>query len=295
MPNYNHASFLKERMDSILAQDFHDFELIILDDASTDDSLSILREYENHPQVKTLLVNQSNSANTFVQWQKGLEQAEGEYIWIAESDDVADKHFLSRMVAQLQNDDSVLAFCRSKWIDEKGKDLKRSYDRLWHRNFQMDGYEFVRRYLLGYCTICNASAVVFKREALANVDMSQVAKFTASGDRLFWISIALQGRISYVANPLNSFRQHTNKVSGSAEYQGLNIVQDHEIYRLISPRFELTSHEKYVICGYHWKAILRTTVSDDGKLKAIEAWKAEPEFGRLAYLVYLLHRAKEKC
>jgi glycosyltransferase involved in cell wall biosynthesis len=73
MPNFNHAPYLKERMDSILAQDYQDFEVILLDDASTDESVVILNEYTKNPRVKTLIVNDSNSGNTFLQWQRGLE------------------------------------------------------------------------------------------------------------------------------------------------------------------------------------------------------------------------------
>ena len=295
MPNYNHAPYLKERMESILAQDYPDFEVILLDDASTDESAAILQEYESHPRVKKLIVNQENSGNTFLQWERGLKEATGEYVWIAESDDVAEPTLLSRLVTAIEKENAVLAFCHSRWIDSEGKTISRKRDPIWKRTWTMDGETFIRRYLLGYTHICNASAVVFRRSAALNVDMSQVAQFTASGDRLFWIRMASQGRVAYIPQTLNNFRQHTHKVSGGAEYQGLNIVQDHEIYRLVSPRLGLSAHERNVICGYHWKAMHRPTVSPEGQLSALAAWHEEPEFGRLAFLFYLLHRAKEKC
>ena len=295
MPDYNHAPYLKERMDSILAQDYPDFEVILLDDASTDGSVAVLRSYESDPRVKTLIVNETNSGNTFLQWERGLKEATGEYVWIAESDDVAEPTLLSRLVAAMEQEEAVLAFCHSRWIDGEGKTISRKRDPLWKRTWAMDGETFVRRYLLGYSHICNASAVVFRREAAGKVDLSEVAQFSASGDRLFWIRMALQGRVAYIPQTLNRFRQHTHKVSGGAEYQGLNIVQDHEIYRLVAPLLSLTAHERSIICGYHWKAMHRPTVSPEGQLNALAAWREEPEFGRLAYLFYLLHRAGEKC
>ena len=295
MPNYNHAPYLKERMESILAQDYPEMEIILLDDGSTDESASILEEYAKHPKVKAFLRAEKNSGNTFVQWQRGLEAATGDYVWIAESDDVAAPTLLSRLVEALEQKHATLAFCNSQWIDADGQAIARKQDPKWHRDFSLPGDTFVRRYLLGYCTICNASAVVFKREAAATVDMAQVAQYTASGDRLFWIQLAMQGRVAYVAQRLNKFRQHARKVSGSAEYKGLNIVQDHEIFRLVTPPMNLTNNERRWICGYHWKAMNRPTVSEAGRRKAMEAWSVEPEFGRLAFLFYLLHRAKEKC
>jgi len=295
MPNFNHAPYLRERMDSILAQDYPDIEVILLDDASTDDSVSILNEYVAHPRVKTLIVNETNSGNTFVQWCRGLALASGEYVWIAESDDAAEPTLVSRLVAAMEKENAVLAFCHSQWIDSEGQSIARSVDPRWRHDFAMDGGTFVRRYLLGYTTICNASAVVFKREEAMHVDMKQVKRYTASGDRLFWIEMAMQGRVAYVAEKLNRFRQHSHKVSGGAESMGLNIVQDHAIYRLVEPQLSLTTHEKNIICGYHWKAMHRSTVSAEGRKNALEAWGTEPEFGRLSFLFYLLHRAKEKC
>lgn len=295
MPNYCHAPYLKERMDSILAQDYPNFEIILLDDASTDDSVAILKEYTKHPKVKKFIANKTNSGNTFLQWQRGLQEATGEYIWIAESDDVAEPTLLSRLVTAIEEKHATLAFCHSRWIDSDGKTIPRSIDPRWKRDFSMAGADFIRRYLLGYSIICNASAVVFQREAAMQVDMTKVAQYTASGDRLFWIQIALQGRVAYVAEDLNHFRQHTQKVSGGAEYKGVNIVQDHAIYRLIAPVLKLSARERRWICGYHWKAMHRPTVSNEGRISALLAWGNEPEFGRLSYLFYLLHRAKEKC
>ena len=295
MPNFNHAPYLKERLDSILAQDYEDLEIILLDDASTDDSLTILPSYAQHPQVKTLIANDRNSGNTFLQWQRGLQEATGEYVWIAESDDVAEPNLVSQLVAAIEREQAVLAFCHSQWIDSEGKPIPRSKDSRWNRDFSMEGEAFVRQFLLGYTTICNASAVLFRREAAALIDMTQVSRFRASGDRLFWIQTALQGRVAYVAQTLNRFRQHTRKVSGSAESQGLNMVQDHAIYQLVSPSLALTRHEKRLICGYHWQAIHRPAVSAEGRQKALEAWRQEPEFGRGSYILYLIHRAKEKC
>lgn len=295
MPNYNHAPYLKERMDSILAQDYSEFEVIILDDASTDDSTAVLNEYARHPKAKKMIVNAYNSGNTFLQWQRGLQEATGDYVWIAESDDVAAPTLLSTLVKALEQKDATVAFCHSQRIDASGAPIPHKLDPQFRQDFSLPGDTFIRRYLLGYSSICNASSVVFRRDAAETVDMDQVAQFSASGDRLFWIQMALQGRVAYVAQPLNQFRQHTNKVSGGAENIGLNIVQDHDIYRLVTPAMNLTGNEKRWICGYHWKAMNRPTVSEQGRLNALEAWSHEPEFGRLSFLFYLLHRAKEKC
>lgn len=64
VPNYNHAPFLRERIDSILAQSYTDFELILLDDCSTDNSRDILNSYRDNPHVSHIIFNEKNSGST---------------------------------------------------------------------------------------------------------------------------------------------------------------------------------------------------------------------------------------
>lgn len=83
VPNYNYSRYLNSRIDSILAQTFSDYELILLDDASTDDSAQVLEQYRDNEHVTHLIVNEKNSGSPFVQWKRGMELARGKYIWIA--------------------------------------------------------------------------------------------------------------------------------------------------------------------------------------------------------------------
>ncbi|MDR1783951.1 MAG: glycosyltransferase, partial [Dysgonamonadaceae bacterium] len=94
LPNYNHARFLEQRIQSIVDQTFQEFELIILDDCSTDDSRGIIENYRDNPKVSQIIYNEQNSGSTFKQWIKGINAAKGEYIWLAESDDWAENDFL---------------------------------------------------------------------------------------------------------------------------------------------------------------------------------------------------------
>ena len=72
VPNFNHAPYLAQRIDSILAQTFADFELILLDDCSTDSSREVIERYREHPKVAHIVVNERNSGSTFAQWRRGL-------------------------------------------------------------------------------------------------------------------------------------------------------------------------------------------------------------------------------
>ena len=101
VPNYNHGAYLRKRIDSVLNQTFQDFELILLDDCSTDNSVDILESYNTEARISHIEINKKNPGKPFQQWVRGIELAKGKYIWIAESDDYADNDFLEKTVAQL--------------------------------------------------------------------------------------------------------------------------------------------------------------------------------------------------
>ncbi len=293
IPNYNHAPFLVERIESVLSQTYPNIEVLLLDDASTDDSISIMKRYEHHPAVRLIHVNEHNTGSAFLQWQAGIHRATGEYIWIAESDDVASPLLLETLVGRLEKDESVLAFCHSEWIDEKGTPIWRRQTDYWKRDFTLAGKAFIRKHLLGYSRICNASAVVFRKQAAKQVG-DMFTRYQASGDRQFWIEICLQGNVSYVAQPLNKFRQHEHKVSPEAARKGINIQEDHAIYQAIAPQLALSTCEKRSICGYHYHAIAsQAHMTPEGKAAATVAWKAEKEYSKLSHLCYQWERIRD--
>lgn len=217
MPSYNHVDFLKERLDSIANQTFQDFELIILDDCSTDTSGQLLDQWRAHPKVSHVIVNESNSGSTFKQWKKGLELAKGEWIWIAESDDFSDYYFLERMLEfASMNKQCGLIYSQSCVVDTDGKilgTLKTYTDsidsNLWSANFEMNGIELIRRALVVKNVIPNASAVLFRRRLMAQHFFDErLLKMKMAGDWLMWIRIAFNTNVGFVAQPLNFFRTH---------------------------------------------------------------------------------------
>src|SRR5579872_4420041 len=121
IPNYNHAKFLVQRIESVLNQTFTDFEIILMDDKSTDNSLEIIERYRHYPKLSKIILNETNSGSTFKQWNKGIREAKGEYIWIAESDDYADEKFLENLVSIIESNGNVgMAYCQSFDVDDKG-------------------------------------------------------------------------------------------------------------------------------------------------------------------------------
>ena len=101
VPNYNYANFLEQRLNSIVQQTFRDFEIIFLDDASSDASVALVQE-KFSTVIGTMDINPVNTGNPFVQWNRGVRQSRGKYIWIAEADDFCNPTFLEKMVDALK-------------------------------------------------------------------------------------------------------------------------------------------------------------------------------------------------
>lgn len=237
VPNYNHARFLRQRIDSILAQTFQDFELILLDDCSTDESRSILSSYAGDPRVR-IEFNNANSGSTFKQWNKGVRLARGEYAWIAESDDYADPHFLERLVPLLNlSPQIVFAYSRSWRVSSTGErngfagsHLSDLHPQRWATDHIADGYHECCEYLLVANSIPNASSVICRTAVYHQVGGAD-EELRLCGDWKLWASMALLGRIAYTAEPLNYFRTHNSSVRSETTKYGITAAEHMEVIR----------------------------------------------------------------
>lgn len=208
VPNYNHASYLSKRLDSIFNQSFRDFEVIILDDCSTDDSKEIIEKYRGHEKVAHIVYNKENSGSTFLQWERGLNLSKGEWIWIAESDDWCELNFLD-VVVPPSGSDVVLSFCGSLMYREN--DII-SYPPFLKFEQEVDGREFCTQHLSTGCYVYNASMAVFKKSCSRHI--ADVVNYKQCGDWHFWILISLKGSVKITGRVLNYFRKHSGDVSG---------------------------------------------------------------------------------
>jgi glycosyltransferase involved in cell wall biosynthesis len=212
VPNYNHGPYLAERLESILNQTYNDLELLIIDDASTDDSHRILACYYSKPRVR-VVVNSANSGSALPQWNRGFYLAKGEYVWIAKSDDSADPHFLETLVPLLDETPSLgLAYCQSRLINKAGvvvgDSVKWTEDldpERWKFDFINNGKDEIRNYLIHKNTIPNASAVITRRSVLKKV-LPVDTTFETCGDWMHWGKVLLQTDLAYVSEPLNYWR-----------------------------------------------------------------------------------------
>lgn len=255
VPNYQHGRFLGRRLDSILKQSYTDLELVYLDDGSTDDSADVFSRYADDPRVRVAPPN-PHSGNPFVQWNRGVALARGEYVWIAEADDDAAPTLLERLVAVLDADPRLgLAYCQSLAVDESGAELRSMVERTrvldaerWSADFRAAGPEECRRYLIYKNTIPNASAVLFRRQLFQAVG-GAAEHLSLAGDWLTWVKICLVSDLAFVAEPLNRFRRHGRSVRERSD-PGLQTLEAYAILSYIRSKIELCEAESEAAFDY---------------------------------------------
>tara|TARA_B110000211_G_C14091163_1_gene559164 strand:+ start:2054 stop:2983 length:930 start_codon:yes stop_codon:yes gene_type:complete len=216
IPNYNHAKYLPQRLESVYDQTYQDFEVILLDDCSNDDSIAILNTYAKHPKTSHVVFNDKNSGSTFKQWAKGLALAKGEFIWIAESDDIADLNFLEVSIKYLKKYNKVgILNVRSQIIDANGQHIKCQNNLKSTKGNSIitliKGDIFAQNHMINSNSIINVSACLIRKKYLENINFSAI-NLKLNGDWLIYIYILLESDILLCNEVLNKFRTHSNSV-----------------------------------------------------------------------------------
>jgi glycosyltransferase involved in cell wall biosynthesis len=263
IPNYNHATFLRKRIDSVLSQSYVDFELIILDDASTDNSMAILEEYKNHNKVSGVIYNDTNSGSSFAQWEKGIARSTGDFIWLAESDDYSNPDFLLTCMREFESDaETVLVYTDSFEVDADDNILHKSLDfwyeelrpEKWKSSYRVAGRSEILEALSIKNTIPNASAVVFKKKFYP-----EIVKLKYCGDWLHWIKLLESNeKVSFVKSSLNYFRSHANTTRHSG--YGLEKMR-----RLLNERSVVLAYLKQ-------KSLVNDDIYQRQRKEIIEQW-----------------------
>ncbi|TDQ09364.1 glycosyltransferase family 2 protein [Pedobacter metabolipauper] len=252
IPNYNHSKYLVQRIESILDQTYQDFEIIILDDCSTDQSRSIIEGYRLNPKVTEIIYNEQNSGSTFKQWEKGISIAHGELIWIAESDDWCDPIILEELISGFDKDENcIFSYCQSYCIQNVNTISWQSQHP--YLSEIVEGHVFIKNYMLKNNSVFNASMVLWKKEVYKSIP-KDFTDYKFCGDWLFWIELARHGTIHISGKLLNYFRKHDQDVSGKATKSGLNYKEILTVLNRIYRDQLITDADYNNAFKYHLKA-----------------------------------------
>lgn len=248
VPNYNHARYLEQRLDTVFNQTYQNFEVIILDDKSTDNSLEVINRYKDNPHLSQIVVNEQNTGSPFKQWDKGINLAKGELIWIAESDDYNELTFLEELITEWgKHEDVVVAF--SNYVQFWGD--KYSYYK--ERATQcFNGERYVKYRQVRGNNLLNASGVVFLRKVYEKVGR-EFMEFRNAGDYMFWTSVLHFGRVLKVNKNLTYWRRMPTSVTGTSERKGITAFEDKYVFDYINATYKLNCWQKLMAYGIKLK------------------------------------------
>lgn len=208
MPTYNYGQYLPEALDSVLAQDYPDFECIILDDCSTDDSARIIADYAKKDARIIAKINDRN-LGMVNNWNRCLEMARGEYIKFLFGDDtLSSRSALSSMAAVLDSDPSVSLVASGRTaIDHLSRPVRQLPG--YRQPGLSKGSDVIASCIVEQKNrIGEPSAVLFRRsQSVRGFDL----RYRQIVDLEMWFHLLEQGSFFLIPEPLVSFRIHSQQ------------------------------------------------------------------------------------
>ena len=206
--NYNYAHYLPRCLDSILSQTRTDFELILINDCSTDDSLAVIEPYLADPRV--CLVNHAQNKGYIASLLEGSELSRGRYITVISADDfcVSDRAFEQLLTSLEADEEVVFAYSAHGGYDDQGRRIWESQP--YRESFVRSGVEeyrnlVLKNYILHSGVIIRASAY----KALGGYE----ATVRYAPDTIMWLMLCTRGKVAYCADELYAYRRHGSNMS----------------------------------------------------------------------------------
>ncbi|MEL6646864.1 MAG: glycosyltransferase [Pseudomonadota bacterium] len=240
VPNYNYEAYLPQRLASIAAQTFQDFEVILIDDQSNDGSVAVLEDWAKTRLATRVIINDTNSGSPFKQWIKGMELAQADLIWIAEADDFCDPNLLATLVPAFEDRNTFLAYAKSVPVnaegqvqgDYEGPYLNRIANGRWSEPYDVtDNQEADLGLGIANC-IPNGSAVMMRKFDPEPEFVARVTSMRMCGDWYFYLRAMRGGKVSYRNAATNYHRRHDTTVTAQTEgspryFEELQTVRDY--------------------------------------------------------------------
>jgi glycosyltransferase involved in cell wall biosynthesis len=241
VPAYNAEKFITETLQSILAQTCPDFECLVVDDGSTDNTVAMVRTFAD-PRIR--VITQDNFGGPARPRNVGLDQAKGDYVFIFDADDIMSPNKVELAIKALdENPQADMLFTNFTSIDDHGKVLSsnylEAYDTLWNliggvptenAAIVIPAKEFYSAIIK--INFVGTSGVVLRKSALSKADRFNEA-LKNSDDRLFWILFTKKHNVIYLNIFGHQYRRQRDGISNqgfmrraASKIRALEIVKD---------------------------------------------------------------------
>ena len=246
IPVYNHEKYIRECVESALAQDYENLEVIVVDDGSTDNTPEILKEFKG--KIKYIRQENQGAATAF---NHGLKYAQGDFITWLSSDDVFLPSKVGVQVANLQKDpEFALVYTDCIKIDAEGQELE-----VVHSHCPPPE-RFVREYLMG--RFITTPTILFRRKCIDRVG-GYDEKLRVYEDTDIIFRLLKHYRLGYIPVPLAKYRWHSANISH--KFRLLQYYQDRiflKVLRTFSPQeiFGDLLESKNLGAAYEWLSLV---------------------------------------
>lgn len=218
IPTYNGEKYIKETINSCINQTYHNIEIIVIDDGSNDNTVSILKEYGKKIRLYLNEQNQGISKNV----NKGVSLSKGEYFILLGHDDLLAKNHVEVMINEFINDNLVAIHCNSIIIDSFGKEIKLSRD-----NISQIKKTNNSMFELSIDNFISSCGMIHKKKIFEKVKgWDETYKFY--GEWLYYIKSLEFGSIGYSEKVHAFYRRHETNITNT--FQNEKIREDLEIY-----------------------------------------------------------------
>lgn len=249
--SYNHRRFLRKALERLLYQTYPNYEVIVIDDCSTDGSQDIIKEYADHPRLRMEL-RTTNSGSYVKASNYGASFANGTILMFAQCDDYADATQLEKLVnAMLENENAGVVFSKSNLIDEHDAFIaddftgRESAFREKCKNNTLITKQEMIRFLSYSCVLPNLSAAIIRKDLFHAIGGFS-EKYLVMSDWGFWLDLAVKTDFYYITEPLNNFRQHNKTIRSSIKIR-TQIIELYAIFYEFISNNQLARRERALI------------------------------------------------
>lgn len=218
IPTIGRMGYFEETIKSAINQTYEDIEIIISDNASTDETQVICRSYSDNSRITYF--RQNDRLSMVDNWNFLLTKATGKYFLLLSDDDLLEENMIKQFITELEkfkDNDVSLAYCPVKYIDQDGKYTSRSSN----SPVIEDGYSFIKASLLYERTVFSSSALMNTEILKTNYGFDKSSQFGT--DMIARFNIAANHEVICINIPMVKYRRHSNSLSNS-----LQAVKSHE-------------------------------------------------------------------
>ena len=239
MPSYNAARFIGESINSVLLQTYSNWELLIVDDCSKDNSVEVVRKFANIDK-RVVLFSLEKNVGAAAARNVAIEHAQGQYIAFLDSDDVWDEYKLEKQLAFMKQYSYVFTFSNYYVMEENGKKT----ENIVKVPSSLSYHQYLRNTIIGCLT------VIIDRQQTGDFKMPLIK---SSHDMALWLLIMKRGFKAYGLKDVLAGYRLVSTSNTAKKWKAAKDVW--KVYREIEGLSVL--YAAYCLCGYAIHAVLK--------------------------------------